>query len=243
MSTAARFFIEGVHAPGDAVELCGADARKIRVVLRLRAGDPIRLIDSGGTTFEARVTGDGPRVRAELGRAIQSAPATRSSVTVAQAIPKGQKMDFVVEKLTELGVASIVPFQSERSVPGCGEAKLERWRRLARTAALQCGRSDVPSIVEPSTLPALLEQFHRFDRVLMPWELADPVPLREILPGLLLRAGRLLVIVGPEGGFSHEEATGAVARGASALWLGNTILRTETAALVFMAILRYCTDM
>jgi 16S rRNA (uracil1498-N3)-methyltransferase len=237
---ARRFFVEGVRTAGERVTIGGADARKIVAVLRLRDGDDVELVDSSGTRFDARLHVDGSEVSAALLTAHPIEGQVTRTVDVAQAIPKGQKMDFVVEKATELGARAVVPFYSERSVAHVpGTAKLERWRRLARTAAQQCGRSFVPEIPAALSFEELLERFGRYDVVLFPWELAQTEPLRETLPRLVDGATRVLVVVGPEGGFSYAEADAAVARGAHLLWLGTRILRTETAAMVLLAILEY----
>ncbi|HEY1978229.1 MAG TPA: 16S rRNA (uracil(1498)-N(3))-methyltransferase [Candidatus Baltobacteraceae bacterium] len=237
---ARRFFVEGVRAIGERVAIEGADARKIVAVLRLSDGDAIELVDSAGTRFDARVHVDGNAVFASLLAAhANETPASRS-IDVAQAIPKGQKMDFVVEKATELGARAILPFTSERSVAhASGTAKIDRWRRLARTAAQQCGRSFVPEIAGVGSYDELLARFAEYDAVLFPWEVAPAQPLRETLPPLLAGASRVLVVIGPEGGFSHAEADMAADRGAHLLWLGPRILRTETAAMVLLAILEY----
>lgn len=237
---ARRFFVEGVRATGERVAIGGADARKIVAVLRLRDGDDVELVDSAGTRFVARLHVDGSEVSASLLAAHTIGHPSARSVDVAQAVPKGQKMDFVVEKATELGARAIVPFCSERSVAhASGTAKIERWRRLARTAAQQCGRSFVPEIAAVLPFDELLERFAEYDVVLFPWELAPAEPLRKTLPPLLDGATRVLVVVGPEGGFSHAEADAAAARGAHLLWLGARILRTETAAMVLLAVLEY----
>jgi 16S rRNA (uracil1498-N3)-methyltransferase len=238
---ARRFFVEGLRAPGSCVDITGADARKIVSVLRLGAGDRIELVDSGGTLFDAVLSVEDGRVRATL-----TAPAPVEADTtallvridVAQAIPKGQKMDFVVEKTTELGVEAIVPFWSERSVAGnAGPTKIERWRRLAKSASQQSGRRSIARVEDPIAFDRLLERFATYDVVLFPWELAPHIPLRERLPPLLENARSALAVVGPEGGFSHDEAGEAVAHGAEMLWLGPRILRTETAAMVLLAIM------
>ncbi len=237
---ARRFFVEGIRATGQRVTIGGADARKIVAVLRLRDGDDVELIDSAGTRFDARLHVDGVEVTASLVAAHANEAQTARSIDVAQAIPKGQKMDFVIEKATELGARAILPFCSERSVAHApASAKVERWRRLARTAAQQCGRSFVPEIPAALSFERLLERFSEYDVVLFPWELAAAQPLRETLPPLVNKASRVLVVVGPEGGFSHAEADAAAARGAHLLWLGPRILRTETAAMVLLAILEY----
>ncbi|HET9095694.1 MAG TPA: 16S rRNA (uracil(1498)-N(3))-methyltransferase [Candidatus Baltobacteraceae bacterium] len=238
-----RFFVEGRHESGQAVPLSGSDAHKIISVLRMRQGDTIEIIDSAAQRFRATLAIDERSVRAELGERIGSPASVLPHVTVAQGVPKGQKMDFVVEKLTELGAAEIIPLQSERTiVNGVSENKIERWRRLAKTAAQQCGRDDIPRIADPLALADLCKTFAAYDVVLFPWELADRVPLRDLLPELVADARRILVLVGPEGGFSHAEAAAAHSAGAQLISLGSRILRTETAALAVLAVLNYLTE-
>jgi 16S rRNA (uracil1498-N3)-methyltransferase len=237
----ARFFLEGTHAPGDEVALDASDARKVATVLRMRDGDEIEAIDSGSTRYRATVHIDGPTVRARLIEALSTRSTPVLRVVVAQGIPKGQKMDFVVEKLTELGAAEIVPLRSARAVADASPAKLERWRRLARTAAMQCGRNDVPTVTEPIDIDGLASRCGSFELVLVPWESAEPAPLRDVLPGLLAGAGSVLIVIGPEGGFAGDEVARLQAVGARVVSLGGRILRTETAGLAMLAMLAYAT--
>jgi 16S rRNA (uracil1498-N3)-methyltransferase len=237
---ARRFFVEGIGAVGSAVEIRGSDAAKIVRVLRLRAGETIEIVDSSGTLFAATITLAGPVVNATLAAVVAVEPSNEPElrIDVAQALPKARKMEFVVEKATELGAAVILPFRSERTIPAdAGDAKLERWRRLAKTAAQQCGRLTIPEVapVVPS-FDALLARFGEYDAILFAWELAPHEALRERLPQLLRDARRLLIVVGPEGGFTHAEADAANACGATPIWLGRRILRTETAAMALLAI-------
>lgn len=235
-----RFFLEGRYERGASVVFDGSDARKIAVVLRMQEGDEVEIIDSSAQRFHATLHFEGRNVFAMLNETVQTSHAETPHIAIAQGIPKGQKMDFVVEKLTELGAAEIFPLRSERTVAGDVSAnKIDRWRRLAKTAAQQCGRSDVPLIAEPIALDELIGQFKSYDCVLLPWELADRTPLRERLPQLVHDARRILVPIGPEGGFSHEEADRAQAAGAHLISLGSRILRTETAALVVVSLLTY----
>lgn len=223
------------------MRLPGDDARKILVVLRGVTGDPLEIVDSGGRIFAAALVVDGTFAEASLGAQIAAPPPTVLEISLAQGIPKGAKMDYIVEKATELGLARIVPFVAARTV-GDGEraGKLERWRRLVKTAAQQCGRADVPEIALPIGFAALVQSFAAYDLVLVPWELAEPVPLRERLPALLTaRARSVLVVIGPEGGFSQDEAHAAESAGAHLVSLGNRILRTETAGLIVAGALRY----
>jgi 16S rRNA (uracil1498-N3)-methyltransferase len=223
--------------------MSGSDAHKIVTVLRLRDGDEIEIIDSAAQRFIAAVAVDGRNVTATLRERKQSRDSCAPHVTVAQGVPKGQKMDFVVEKLTELGASQILPLQSERTVvTDVSPNKIERWRRLAKTAAQQCGRDDVPRIADPMQFADLCATFSNYDVVLFPWELADRTPLRDRLPELMQDAPRVLVVIGPEGGFSHAEADAAKNAGAQLVSLGSRILRTETAALVVLALLNYVTE-
>lgn len=235
-----RFFVDGVRAAGETVTLGEADAHKIAHVLRLRDGDPVEILDAAGNAFDARIFSSPSGTNAELRALRAAASAGGPRVDVAQGIPKGAKMDFVIEKATELGASAILPVYGERAVvTDVGASKLERWRRLARTAAAQCDRREVPYVAEPASFDALLERFAGYDLVLMPWERAERTPLRELLPGLLRGAERVLVVVGPEGGFSAAEAARAAERGAKLVSLGERVLRSETAALAVLAVLSY----
>jgi len=220
--------------------LRGDDARKLTLVLRKRDGDAVHLYDSSGCAFEARLAIADGRVRAHLERTIAAPSAATLDIVLAQGLPKGQKMDYVVEKATELGVSRIVPLLTERTQgEGAREGKSERWRRVARAAAQQCGRTGVPAIEAPLGWPEMCARFKDFDRVLVPWELAEAEPLAGRLPHLLAGVRRVAVAIGPEGGFTHAEIERATAAGAVTISLGRRILRTETAGLVVCGILRY----
>ena len=238
MSGARRFFVEGTHELGGIVEIGGSDAHKIARVLRLHAGDRIEVFDSGAAAFDATIEAIGPVVRARLERARDDRRENRLRLDVAQAVPKGGRMDFVIEKGTELGASAFVPFYCERSVGrAAGEEKLARWRRLARSAAQQSGRRGVPDVLEPVEFASLLTRFERYDVVLFAWELAPDVPLRTRLEEVLPASGHALVVVGPEGGFTHDEAEDAQQHGAILVSLGARILRTDTAAMALLAVI------
>jgi 16S rRNA (uracil1498-N3)-methyltransferase len=237
---ARRFFVEGQQQAGTTVEIGGDDARKIVRVLRLRTGDRIQIVDSSATTFTASIDEVGRTVTATLLETVRElhSNAAALQIDVAQAVPKAQRMDFVVEKCTELGARAFLPFYCERSVARAVHAeKLSRWRRMARTAAQQCGRSEIPQVFSPQQFDGLLERFAGYDAVLFAWEMAEAIPLYDRLRQLVPRAGSVLVVIGPEGGFTHAEAESAADRGAELLWLGPRILRTDTAAIVLLAVI------
>jgi len=237
-TNAPRFFVEGSHTIGEVVSLRGDDARKLTVVLRARSGDAVEVCDSAGTAFAGRIRLAGSAVEVELVEHLAAAPEPVIEITLAQAIPKGAKMDFVIEKATELGVARIVPIVTERTIGDPGATKVERWRRLARAAAQQSGRPIIPRIDAPTRLDQFFASAGSM-RLLLPWELAESVPLRERLPALIADARSVAVVVGPEGGLSHAEVERAVAAGAAVLSLGARILRTESAGLVVLSAILY----
>jgi 16S rRNA (uracil1498-N3)-methyltransferase len=243
--SSSRFFVPGTRSVGDLVRVEGGDAHKIGHVLRLRAGDPLEIIDSTGTGYAAVVEVSGASVDVRLVAILAATTLEPKSLQVdlAQAVPKGQKMDFVVEKATELGAGAILPFYSERAiVQDLGESKLERWRRLAKTAAQQCGRRDIPPVSDALGFSQLLDRMGEYDRTIFAWELAAQIPLRDRLPELLSGIQRVLLVIGPEGGFSHDEAQAAEQQGASLVWLGTRILRTETAGLALLAVISALTE-
>lgn len=228
-----------MHEQGAHVALGRDDARKVARVLRKRKGESLLVVDSAGSVFEAIIeSDDGSVVR--LQQRIERPAEPSVDVTLAQAIPKGQKMDFVVEKTTELGVGTIVPLRTKRVIGSeTGPAKLERWRRIAKSAAAQSGRSRVPVVAEITPWAELLGTFPEYDTVLLPWEAVEPTALRTRLGALVAAAARVLVIIGPEGGFSHDEAEAAIAAGATPIALGPRILRTETAGLIALTAVLY----
>ena len=236
-----RFFVEGVHAVGDRVAFAPDDARKLATVLRKRSGDRVQVVDSGGVAYAATLAVDGRDVRAQLDARLERGAAEAAlRVTVAQAVPKGQKMELVVEKATELGAHAFVPVRSARVVGhDTSPAKVERWRRVARSAAQQSGRTQIPGVADVHDWDALLATFAAYDRVYLPWELAEPAPLRAVFEHDLPDAGNVLLIIGPEGGFAEDEVMRAREAGARPISLGRRILRTETAALVVLSALLY----
>ncbi|MBV8581927.1 MAG: 16S rRNA (uracil(1498)-N(3))-methyltransferase [Candidatus Eremiobacteraeota bacterium] len=236
-----RFFVEGVHAVGDRVAFAPDDARKLATVLRKRSGDRVQVVDSGGVAYAATLAVDGRDVRAQLDERLERGAAEAAlRVTVAQAVPKGQKMELVVEKATELGAHAFVPVRSARVVGhDTSPAKVERWRRVARSAAQQSGRTQIPGVADVHDWDALLATFAAYDRVYLPWELAAPAPLREVFEHDLPDAGNVLLVIGPEDGFAEDEVMRAREAGARPISLGRRILRTETAALVVLSALLY----
>jgi 16S rRNA (uracil1498-N3)-methyltransferase len=219
-------------APG-LLELSPEQARHL-AVLRLAPGASLELFDGAGGRFRAELTAAGLRVLEELPRAA----VRRANVVLAQALAKGEKMDWVVQKATELGVARIVPLATEHAVVKLegdrSAARAERWRKIAQEAARQCGRADVPLVDEPLEWDGLFSLLRAEPdrRALMLHTVSNDLRLSAAARG----APHLLLAVGPEGGFSTIEQERAAREGFLTASLGPLVLRTETAGLVALAI-------
>jgi 16S rRNA (uracil1498-N3)-methyltransferase len=240
----ARLFVLPERLHEETVVLGGEDHRYLVRVLRLRAGDEVVLFDGAGQEARARIERVGPRA-AEL-RVLErtaSAGTMGPEVTLLVGIPKGDKMELVVQKATELGVARIVPMRTARSI-GPAEvarqaARRQRWIKIAREAARQCGRNDVPDVAATVELPAALAALPQDALRLLFWEDARSVGLRDRLSQHGSRPARIVVAVGPEGGFDADEVENARRAGFEVVGLGPRTLRAETAAMAALAIVGF----
>ena len=220
-------------ASGPRVKLTREQSRHLLTVLRLEPGAALEVFDGTGGRFRA-VLGDG---EVEIGGALQ-AQQRGVDVVLAQALARGEKMDLVIQKATELGAARIVPLASERAVVRLererGQARAARWRRIAQEAARQCGRADVPAVDEPcaweGVFSLLAADPERRGLLLDPEETA--LRLGDAARGV----SRLLLAVGPEGGFSPAERARAIGEGLVGAALGRLVLRSETAGLAALAV-------
>jgi len=229
-----RLFVPPPQLALSAVTLTREQARYVKTVLRLEEGAEIEVFDGEGGLYLARLGAEG---RLHVGERMAQEPRALD-VVLAQALAKGEKFDLVVQKATELGVRRVLPLAAERAVvrldEGRGQSRAERWRRIAQEAARQCGRADVPRIDEPCgwerVFSLLREDPERRGLILDPEE-------RELRLGTAARGvPRLLVAVGPEGGFSPPERDRARAEGMLPVALGPRVLRTETAGLAALAV-------
>ena len=244
--TIQQFFIKRSQITQDAtVTLEGSDARHIRLVLRLKKGSRIRLIDDEQNLHEAvieEVTDDRALARIVETRDAGAGALSQGGVTVVQGVPRLQKADLIVRMLTELGAREIVFTPTERSpYRDAGkrvEGRLDRLRRIAAEASKQCLRRDVPRVTFRSDLAAAVEALETGTVMLTADESTSGARLAQCLAKDAARAP-VAVFVGPEGGFSAAEARLLADAGARAFSLGRNILRTETAALVAAALVLY----
>ncbi len=231
-----RFFCPQPLAPNSRAELPAAAAHHALRVLRLSVGDDVTLFNGEGGEYPGRIAEAGRVVRVQLGDWHAVERESPLDMTLAQALPSGDKMDFVVQKAVELGVARIQPLASSRSVVRlAGERaarRVEHWRQVAISACEQCGRNRLPEIAPILDLRQWLGQLAQDNEIrrllLSPQGGRRP---RE------LAGRRFLLLVGPEGGLDKEEAAAARLAGFADLSLGPRILRTETAGPAALAAL------
>jgi 16S rRNA (uracil1498-N3)-methyltransferase len=236
-----RFFISPDQILEPYIAITGEDSRHIAVVLRMRPGEQVLLCDGRGAEYAATIVSiDRAEIKAEIvSRSTQDLPSPR--ITLGQGIPKSDKMDLIVQKATELGVSSIVPLVTERTIVKLRdeEKRLVRWRKICREAAMQSNRPDIPLVDEIRQFPDFVLGLNSASEtlLLLPWE-EGTEPIRNVLR----KHGQVknvFVLIGPEGGFSAKEAALAREEGFYAVSLGRNILRTETAAIAVLSMIQY----
>jgi 16S rRNA (uracil1498-N3)-methyltransferase len=224
-------------APGSVVEVTGDEAHHAVAVRRLREGEQVVLTDGLGTSVTGTVASTGKRVFAVSVASVSTDPRPEPAITVVQALPKGDRGELAVEVLTEVGVDRIVPWAAARSVAvwkGERAAKSHaKWQATAREAAKQSRRSWLPTVTPLATTADLAALVAEADLAVVLHEDAT-APLSEVdVP----TSGRIVVVVGPEGGIAQEELSALADAGARSVRLGAEVLRTSTAGVVAVAAL------
>ena len=239
-----RFFIDEIKEKDGPLAIVGPEAKHIIRVLRMGRGDRLILMDGKGARFQAVIESAGHKeVLVTLEKPLPRLPSSPAKIILCQALLKSVAMDYVVQKTSELGVHSIFPFSSERTVAKVGKEKFENkvrhWGEIAQNAAKQSDR-DIPSEIGPLLcLKDLLEKCKRKDvlKAIM-WEEEDAKDLKSILKGPS-KLRQFVGIVGPEGGFTREEIRMAKEAGFISISMGHRVLRAETAAITMVAVVQY----
>ena len=224
-----------------AILLSGEEKHHIVNVLRLKPNERIKVFDGNGNEYLALLQNfDKHTIVSEILEHRYILP-TKPAVILFQGLPKFDKFDQIVQKTTELGVAEIVPVSCQRSIPklksDASAKRVSRWQRIANEASKQCGRAYLPKVREITEFSKCFTKLD-FDLSLILWEEERKLGLKSILTQNL-NAERVGLFVGPEGGFSPKEVDIAISAGAIPVSLGSNILRTETAAIVGVAIILY----
>jgi 16S rRNA (uracil1498-N3)-methyltransferase len=243
-----RVFVDGELRPGNTVELERNTASHLAKVLRARSGDELVLFNGDGREFPARIESvRGSRVSASVNSARAVDRESPLKVTLLQCVPRGDRMDFVVQKATELGVERIVPVLSQRSVVRLDAAqaasKQAHWRAVAVSACEQCGRNRLPAVEVPQPLLNYLGAMapqkapHALRLILEPeGAAAENARAIDVAAGCAVTHAE--IAIGPEGGFAPEELDAFHLSDFSVLGLGPRVLRTETAAIAAVVMLQ-----
>lgn len=236
-----RFFVPTVQIQGSRARINEDEFHHLRHVLRLQVGDAVTLRDEQGQEYYGTITALAPSSAEVSIHHHVSVAASRLHLTLALGLLKGQKMDLVIEKTTELGVDRIVPFTSAFTVAQLPterqSERLSRWHRIAQSAAKQSG-SGTPQIFAPQTFAQLCASVVSDTPTILLYEHERVTPLKVFATEHHLLSS-LCVIVGPEGGFAAEEIEQACKAGIRVLGLGPQTLRAETASIIAVALCRF----
>ncbi len=218
------------------------ESRYAARVLRLRVGDEVAAFDGQGGEWHVRLTAvASDRVQGELLGTMDAADLSPLPLILGQALPnKSSKIDLIVEKGSELGLTTLVPLYTERTVvrEGRTETKRSRWGRIAEAAARQCGRRVLLDIQPPQSLSDFCVAYQSAPTKLMSWEGELQRGIRDVLEAPT-PTGAVAVLIGPEGGWTAQEVGQAWAHGFVTVSLGPRMLRTETAAVTLISLIRY----
>lgn len=235
------FFVEPGQIAGGRVVITGPDVNHIRNVLRMKSGEIVRISDEKEFCGQCRIEEISPE-RVVLAVETQGlSTELPAELVLFQGLPKGDKMEWIVQKNTELGVSRIVPVAMKRSVVKLdarkAATKAGRWQAIAESAGKQSGRTRLPQVSQVKTFNDVITESAEFDLLLLPYESAEGMEgarrlLDRAAPGM-----RIGILIGPEGGFEPSEIEAATAAGWQVMSLGRRILRTETAGMALAAAL------
>lgn len=239
-----RFFVEPEQIGERNIRILGGDVNHISHVLRMKTGDEICISDGDKKEYTCQIREITPEeVTAEILYSQETGLELPCQVTLFQGLPKGDKMELIVQKAVELGAWEIVPMATRRAVVKLDkkkeEAKLRRWQGISESAAKQAKRMRIPQVRPVMTFAEAVKYASQMEVRLIPYELAQDMSatrkvLEDIQPGQ-----RIGIFIGPEGGFDPEEVELAISNEIIPITLGRRILRTETAGFTLLSILMY----
>jgi len=249
----ARFFIPTEQIFGNQVKIIGSDVNHVKNVLRLKVGDKIEIFDSFQKVYLCEIAQFNQAfIRGIILSEAKEETEPKIDLTLAQCLLKGKKMDFIVQKATELGANSIIPVISERSIPKIEdkvEQKISHWQKICKEAAEQSGRTKIPEVRSLIHFKDLIKTAENYTLVLLPWEGEKEKSFKNVVADLCVGQNQggqrrpplqnILLVIGPEGGFSLSEVEAAKARGFKTVSLGKRILRAETATLAALSNIFY----
>ena len=245
-----QFFVEQnqIHMAEKRVVILGTDVNHIKNVLRMKPGEEISVSDGvDGKEYRCGILAfEEERVLCELRFVKEENVELSSRVYLFQALPKGDKMEWIVQKAVELGVCQVIPVAAKRCIVKLDHkkaaAKVARWQGIAEAAAKQSKRAIVPEVTSVVSFEQAMEKARKMDIKLIPYELAENMEKTKTIINGLIPEQDIAVFIGPEGGFEASEITLALENGVEPITLGRRILRTETAGLTVLSWVMYALE-
>jgi 16S rRNA (uracil1498-N3)-methyltransferase len=241
-----QFFVEPEQIKEHTVTILGSDVNHIKNVLRMKPGDELSVSNGmDGREYRCGILSLNPdRIECELRFIKEDSHELPSGIFLFQGLPKGDKMEEIVQKNVELGVRAVIPVRMKRCVVKLDEKKAlqktERWQGIAEAAAKQSRRGIIPEIHIPLSFKEAVDLAKRqCDLILLPYELAENMEETRRVFGRVESGKQIAVFIGPEGGFDPDEVKTLKEAGAVSITLGKRILRTETAGMTVMSVLMY----
>lgn len=242
-----RFFVDESQITEESVVITGSDVNHIKNVLRMKIGEEILVSNGNDREYTCALSEiEEDQVVATIQDIDGPARELPIKVTLFQALPKGDKMETIIQKMVELGVYEVVPVSTKRCIVKLddkkAEAKTKRWNAISESAAKQSKRGIIPQVLKPITYKQALEQAKKMDMVLIPYEEAENMEKTREIISTIKPEMSIGVFIGPEGGFASEEVESAIEMGAKDITLGKRILRTETAGMALMSVLMFAME-
>ncbi len=239
-----RFFVDEDNHSQDEIYIQGDDVNHIRHVLRMDIGDRIMVSTGRGVDYECEIAEYMDQsIRLKIEKETPAITELPVAITLFQALPKKDKMEYVIQKAVELGATSIVPVQTRRCVVKLDEKKAEkkiaRWQAIAKAAAKQSGRGIIPKIYPVHTMDQALDMATDYECNIIPYEMYDDMSSTMEIVRQAVDKRSIGIFIGPEGGFERSEVEVAISKGVNPISLGRRILRTETAGLAILSVLMF----
>lgn len=239
-----HFFVTPEQVKENSIYIEGSDVNHIKNVLRMKIGEELQISDGNNKKYLCKIESmSSEEVCAMILEEQNADTELPSKIYLFQGLPKGDKMELIVQKAVELGVFEIIPVASKRAVVKLDDKKavkkVERWNSIAESGAKQSGRNVIPEVTHVMAYKEAIAYASQLDVILIPYELAEGMEeTRQIISGI--KPGQSVgVFIGPEGGFETSEIEYAMQNGVKSVTLGKRILRTETAGLTTLSILMY----
>lgn len=242
-----RFFVNESQISEENIIITGPDVNHIKNVLRMKIGEKVLISDGNDREYICYLTEiDDEEVLASIEDIDGPTRELPIKVTLFQGLPKGDKMETVIQKMVELGVYEIVPVAMKRCIVKLdakkAQAKVKRWNAISESAAKQSKRGIIPKVLEPLTFKQALLKAQEMDMVLVPYEEAKNMEETRKIINQVTSGMEVAIFIGPEGGFAGEEIEEALKNGGKDITLGKRILRTETAGMAIMSVLMFAME-